>query len=69
MANKLRKDNYSALAIHGDLRQHKRERVINSFRHARNQIIVATDVASRGLDFNTLSIMMYHNHKLTISIT
>ncbi|WP_341824101.1 DEAD/DEAH box helicase [Wolbachia endosymbiont (group A) of Udea olivalis] len=50
LANRLHKDDYSALAIHGDLRQHKRERVINSFRHGRNQIMVATDVASRGLD-------------------
>ncbi|MGL9726104.1 MAG: DEAD/DEAH box helicase [Wolbachia sp.] len=50
LANKLYKDDYSALAIHGDLRQHKRERVINSFRRGRNQIMVATDVASRGLD-------------------
>ncbi|MGL9717581.1 MAG: DEAD/DEAH box helicase [Wolbachia sp.] len=50
LAHKLCKDNYSALAIHGDLRQHKRERVINSFRRGRNQIMVATDVASRGLD-------------------
>ncbi len=50
LANRLHKDDYSALAIHGDLRQHKRERVINSFRRGRNQIMVATDVASRGLD-------------------
>ncbi|QOD38846.1 DEAD/DEAH box helicase [Candidatus Wolbachia massiliensis] len=50
LADKLRKDDYSALAIHGDLRQHKRERTINSFRRGHNQIMVATDVASRGLD-------------------
>jgi ATP-dependent RNA helicase DeaD len=50
LANKLRKDDYTALAIHGDLRQQKRERVLNSFRRGRNQIMVATDVASRGLD-------------------
>ncbi|QKX01982.1 DEAD/DEAH box helicase [Wolbachia endosymbiont of Cruorifilaria tuberocauda] len=50
LANRLRKDNYSALAIHGDLKQHKREKVINSFRCGHNQIMVATDVASRGLD-------------------
>ncbi len=50
LADKLRRDDYSALAIHGDLRQHKRERVINSFRRGRNQIMVATDIASRGLD-------------------
>ncbi|MDR2609476.1 MAG: DEAD/DEAH box helicase [Rickettsiales bacterium] len=52
LTNKLREDNYSTLAIHGDLRQHKRERVINSFRRGRNQIMVATDVASRGLDIS-----------------
>lgn len=50
LAERLHKDDYSALAIHGDLRQHKRERVINSFRRGRNQIMVATDIASRGLD-------------------
>lgn len=50
LANKLRKDDYSALAIHGDLKQHRRERAINSFRRGCNQIMVATDVASRGLD-------------------
>ena len=50
LASKLYQDDYSALAIHGDLRQHKRERVINSFRRGLNQIMVATDVASRGLD-------------------
>lgn len=50
LASKLYKDDYSALAIHGDLRQHKREKVINSFRRGNNQIMVATDVASRGLD-------------------
>jgi superfamily II DNA/RNA helicase len=50
LASELHKDDYSALAIHGDLRQHKRDRVINSFRRGNNQIMVATDVASRGLD-------------------
>ena len=50
LASRLYKDDYSALAIHGDLRQHKRESVINSFRRGRSQIMVATDIASRGLD-------------------
>ncbi len=42
--------NISARAIHGDLRQSKRERVISSFRKENFQILVATDIASRGLD-------------------
>ncbi len=37
-------------AIHGDLRQHKRDKVIQSFRNQKHRIMVATDIASRGLD-------------------
>ncbi len=47
---KLRKDKFNAEAIHGDLRQSKREKVIQKFRKNRFQILVATDVAARGLD-------------------
>lgn len=50
MADKLSKEGYSADAIHGDLRQSKRERVIASFRKKKYRILVATDVAARGLD-------------------
>jgi superfamily II DNA/RNA helicase len=50
LAQKLYNENHSANAIHGDLRQEKRERVINAFRKKRHRIMVATDVASRGLD-------------------
>ena len=49
-ALKLRKDKFNAEAIHGDLRQSKREKVILKFRKNRFQILVATDVAARGLD-------------------
>ncbi len=50
IALKLRKDKFNAEAIHGDLRQSKREKVIQKFRKNRFQILVATDVAARGLD-------------------
>lgn len=50
MANKLSKAGYSADAIHGDLRQNKRDRVIANFRNKKYRILVATDVAARGLD-------------------
>ena len=50
MATKLSKEGYSADAIHGDLRQNKRNRVIASFRNKKYRILVATDVAARGLD-------------------
>ena len=50
LADKLCRDEHTADAIHGDLQQRKRERVIQNFRDKRNRILVATDVAARGLD-------------------
>ena len=50
MAKKLRGEDHSADAIHGDLRQNKRDRVIQNFRKRKNRILVATDIAARGLD-------------------
>jgi ATP-dependent RNA helicase DeaD len=50
LANNLYKEKYRVSAIHGDLRQKKRESVIHGFRIGRTQILVATDVAARGLD-------------------
>lgn len=50
LAFRLAKDDHEAEAIHGDLRQHKRDRVIKSFREGKYRILVATDVAARGLD-------------------
>ena len=50
MATRLQKDSYDAEAIHGDLKQSKRDRVIRDFRAKKHRILVATDVAARGLD-------------------
>lgn len=50
MAYKLEEVGFKARAIHGDLRQNKRERVIRAFRSKKFDILVATDVAARGLD-------------------
>ncbi|MGM0440251.1 MAG: DEAD/DEAH box helicase [Chlamydiota bacterium] len=50
MATKLSKEGHSAKAINGDLKQHKRDRVIAGFRSEKFRILVATDVAARGLD-------------------
>lgn len=49
-ADRLRKLGIDAEAIHGDLRQHKRERIIRNFHAKKFRILVATDVAARGLD-------------------
>jgi superfamily II DNA/RNA helicase len=50
MAKKLINDGHKADAIHGDLRQNRRDKVISAFRNKKYRILVATDVAARGLD-------------------
>lgn len=50
LSKKLTKENQSADAIHGNLRQAKRDRVISDFRKQKSRILVATDIAARGLD-------------------
>lgn len=50
MAKNLRKDGFTADALHGDLRQHKRDKVMQNFRNQNFRVLVATDIAARGLD-------------------
>jgi len=46
---------YEVDGLHGDISQHQRERILNRFRRRRIKILVATDVAARGIDINNLS--------------
>jgi len=55
VARKLRHDGYQADAIHGDLSQSQRDEVMDRFRHRQLQMLVATDVAARGLDVDDLT--------------
>jgi len=50
LAAKLHKAGFTADAIHGDLDQKKRAKVLQAFRDKKHRILVATDIASRGLD-------------------
>ncbi|MBU0981197.1 DEAD/DEAH box helicase [Patescibacteria group bacterium] len=55
IAAKLIADNYSAQAIHGDISQDERSEAMARFRDKHIQILVATDVAARGIDVNDLT--------------
>jgi len=55
IADKLQHDGYSADALHGDLSQVQRDTVMNRFRNKYVQLLVATDVAARGLDVDDLT--------------
>lgn len=55
IADKLIKDGYNAESLHGDLSQQQRDLTMQKFRNHLTQILVATDVAARGLDVNDLT--------------
>lgn len=50
MAKNLRRDGFTSEALHGDLRQNKRDKVMHNFREKNFRVLVATDIAARGLD-------------------
>ena len=55
VADKLIKDGYNAESLHGDLSQQHRDLTMQKFRSHLTQLLVATDVAARGLDVNDLT--------------
>lgn len=61
VAELLIKDGYSADSLHGDLSQAQRDRVMNSFRNQSIQILVATDVAARGIDVDDITHVINYN--------
>lgn len=61
VADKLMQDGYNADALHGDLSQAQRDHVMAKFRNKHLQMLVATDVAARGLDVNDLTHVINYN--------
>ena len=61
ISDKLMQDGYNADAIHGELSQAQRDHVMGRFRKKKLQILVATDVAARGIDINELTHVINYN--------
>ena len=61
VAEKLIQDGYSADSLHGDLSQAQRDVVMKKFRTKQIQILVATDVAARGIDVNDITNVINYN--------
>lgn len=61
VAEMLMKDGYNADALHGDLTQQQRDRVMMKFRDRSLQILVATDVAARGIDVDDITHVIHLN--------
>jgi CxxC-x17-CxxC domain-containing protein len=61
LSKKLKKNGHNARALHGELSQNQRDRVTQSFRKDRVNFLVATDIASRGLDINGITHIINYN--------
>jgi ATP-dependent RNA helicase DeaD len=61
IADKLEKEGYDVVALHGDLSQAQRDAAMNKFRERTVKVLVATDVAARGLDVNDISHVIHYN--------
>jgi ATP-dependent RNA helicase DeaD len=61
VAQKLSGDGYNAEPLHGDLSQAMRDMVMNRFRKKEVQLLIATDVAARGLDVDSISHVIHYN--------
>jgi ATP-dependent RNA helicase DeaD len=60
IAEKLIEDGYNASALHGDLSQNQRDLVMAGFRKRQIQILVATDVAARGIDVDDITHVIHY---------
>lgn len=61
LANSLVQQGISCLHLHGKLEQHVREEVFDKFRKGQSDVLVATNVASRGLDFPDIGFVVQYN--------
>ncbi|KAL9122045.1 MAG: hypothetical protein Q9187_001406, partial [Circinaria calcarea] len=58
----LRQDGWPALSIHGDKQQNERDWVLNEFKTGKSPIMVATDVASRGIDVKNITHVLNYDY-------
>jgi ATP-dependent RNA helicase DeaD len=61
VAENLMRDGYNADALHGDLSQQQRDKVMGRYRNRALQILVATDVAARGIDVDDVTHVIHYN--------
>ncbi len=61
LVERLERHKFSATGLHGDMAQNKRERIISDFRDGKTRVIVATDVAARGLDVDGVTMVVNYD--------
>jgi len=61
LVERLDRHKFSAIGLHGDMAQNKRERIISDFRDGKTRVVVATDVAARGLDVDGVTMVVNYD--------
>jgi ATP-dependent RNA helicase DeaD len=61
VCDRLKKQGYRAEALHGDIRQSQRTRIMNDFKRGRFPILVSTDVAARGIDVDDVEAVINYD--------
>ncbi len=61
LANELQNRGYFAEGLHGDMKQQQRDRVMKNFRSGKTEILVATDVAARGIDVDDVEVVFNYD--------
>lgn len=61
LAEELKKRGFKALALHGDMHNRERERAVRALETGKVQVVIATDVAARGLDISDISLVINYD--------
>jgi superfamily II DNA/RNA helicase len=61
LVTQLRREGVQARAIHGDLRQQLREKALNDFAEGKLAVLVATDVAARGIHVDAIDVVVHYD--------
>jgi ATP-dependent RNA helicase RhlE len=61
LAEELNKRGFKALALHGDMHNRERERAVKALETGKVQVVIATDVAARGLDISDISLVINYD--------
>jgi len=55
LVDRLDRHKFESVALHGDMPQNKRERILSDYREGKHAVLIATDVAARGIDIDTIT--------------
>lgn len=61
LASKMRESNFTVVAMHGDMKQDERDKIMNNFRLGNSRVLISTDVWARGIDVQQVSLVINYD--------